>query len=159
ASRLGERAGETGARLKDNAGAAAAAMNEAASTAYETAARSSRQGAEALGRAADTVSEAATAGGRNIMEFFKDQPLVLAGIGLALGALLGAALPTTETEDRLMGDASDATKRDAKDFAEQQMDRGKAVGQEAMNAASRALDQQRDEQRRGQEGIQEGMPA
>src|SRR6516164_1582259 len=34
----------------------------------------------------------------------RDQPLVLGGIGVALGAVLGAILPMTEAEDRLMGD-------------------------------------------------------
>lgn len=37
----------------------------------------------------------------------RDNPLVLGAIGIAVGALLGAALPTTESENRLMGEASD----------------------------------------------------
>ncbi|MBA1192890.1 DUF883 family protein [Pseudomonas entomophila] len=37
----------------------------------------------------------------------KEQPLVLAAIGIALGAAIGAALPSTRKEDQLMGSASD----------------------------------------------------
>jgi hypothetical protein len=148
AARLGERAGETSARMQAGAAAAGAAMNEAAASAYDAAARGSRHGAEMVGRAAGTLSETATAASRNLMDFFTEQPLVLAGIGLALGALLGASIPVSETEDRLMGEASDATKRDAKDFAQQQFEKAKAVGQEAVNAASRELDQQIDEAHR-----------
>jgi len=147
ASQLGARAGETGAHVQDSTAAAASAVGDAASTAYATAARGARHGAEMFGSAAGTLSETAAAGTRNIIDLFKDQPLVLAGIGLALGAMLGASLPVTEAEDRLMGEASDATKREAGAFAEQQLDKGKAVGRDALNAASRALDQQRDERR------------
>jgi len=42
-----------------------------------------------------------------------EQPLVLGAIGVALGALLGAGVPSTRAEDRLMGDASDALKGEA----------------------------------------------
>jgi hypothetical protein len=160
---IGARASETGARLQDTAASASSAVTQAASAAYGAAAQGSRQGAAVLGRAtgtlsnaAGTLSETATAGGRNMMDFLKDQPLVLAGVGLALGALLGASLPGTEAEDRLMGEASDATKSEAKEFAEQQADRGKAVGQEALSAASREFDQQLEQHGRGHEGRQQG---
>jgi Protein of unknown function (DUF3618) len=153
ASRFGEQASETGARMQHSAAAAASAVNDAASTAYDAAAQGSRQGAEMFGRAAGTMSEAIAATGRTMTDLFKDQPLILAGVGLALGALLGASLPVTEAEDRLMGEASDATKREAGDFAQQQLDKGKAVGQEALNAASRALDQQPAEHPRAEEDV------
>ena len=38
-----------------------------------------------------------------------EQPLLLGALGLAAGALIGALLPTTEAEDRLLGDARDKT--------------------------------------------------
>jgi beta-lactamase regulating signal transducer with metallopeptidase domain len=34
----------------------------------------------------------------------EEQPLVLGAFGVALGAIIGAALPSTEQEDRLVGD-------------------------------------------------------
>ena len=67
---------------------------------------------------------------------------MLAGIGLALGALLGGSLPSTETEDQLMGDVSDAAKREAKAFADEQVDKGKAVAEQAWNAAKPEIDAQ-----------------
>jgi hypothetical protein len=51
------------------------------------------------------------------MDFCRDQPLVLAGIGLAVGAAIGAMLPRTEAEDQFMGDASDELKEQTKEFA------------------------------------------
>jgi len=45
----------------------------------------------------------------------RDNPLALGAIGVAIGALLGAALPTTEPENRLMGEASDRLADKAKE--------------------------------------------
>lgn len=134
ASRLGDRANEAGARLKGRADAATSALNDAASSAYDAAARGSRR-----------LRENVASGGRTLTDLVKDQPLVVAGLGLALGALLGAVLPGTETEDRLMGDASDAAKSDAKGFAEQQVEKGKAAADEGLSAVGQALDQQQSE--------------
>lgn len=60
-----------------------------------------------------------------------DQPLVLGAMGLALGALLGAGLPSTRTENRLMGDASDALKSEVKKEAAHQYEKAKDVATEA----------------------------
>lgn len=124
----------------DRAGEAASAMNRTASAAYDTAAQASRRGAEMAGQAGSKLSDTISHGSRTITELFQDQPLVLAGIGLAVGALLGASLPGTEAEDRLMGEASDTTKSKAQGLAQQEIDKGKTAAQEAWNAASRELD-------------------
>ena len=76
---------------------------------------------QARSRAADTASRVAdTAHGagealrqqqdrvvQGYHRLLHDNPLALGAIGIAVGALLGAALPGTEPEDRLMGSASD----------------------------------------------------
>ena len=43
--------------------------------------------------------DAAAAGG-SFLAFCRDHPLVVAGVGIALGGLLGAALPSRKSEDR-----------------------------------------------------------
>jgi ElaB/YqjD/DUF883 family membrane-anchored ribosome-binding protein len=137
-----QRVGEAGAGLQETANAAGAALRGTASTAYDAAAERSRQGADAVARGARSMREGAATGGKNVMTFLQEQPLVLAGIGLAIGALLGTSLPSTEVEDKLMGDASDAAKHDAKAFAEEQVDKGKAVAEQAWNAAKPEIDEQ-----------------
>src|SRR6185437_14298834 len=141
-SDMNERIGEAGADMRETANAAGSAFRDAASTAYDATAERSRQGADALARGARSMRDSATAGGRNVMTFLQEQPLVLAGLGLAIGALLGTSLPSTEVEDKLMGDASDAAKRDAKILAEEQLDKGKAVAEQAWNAAKPEIDEQ-----------------
>jgi hypothetical protein len=55
----------------------------------------------------------------------------LAGLGLAVGALIGALMPTSETEDRMMGEASDRVK----ERAAEQYETARKVGERAFGAA------------------------
>jgi hypothetical protein len=72
--------------------------------------------------AADTISNAATSAAhdvqetgskwgntvqQNIAELFERQPLLLGAVGLAIGAGVAASIPTTEAENKVMGEASD----------------------------------------------------
>lgn len=56
-----------------------------------------------------------------------EQPLLIGALGLAVGAALGALLPRTETEDRLMGEASEAATRQIRETAETQYEQAKEV--------------------------------
>jgi ElaB/YqjD/DUF883 family membrane-anchored ribosome-binding protein len=58
----------------------------------------------------------------------KDQPLVIAAIGIALGAVLGAAIPSSRKEDQLMGSTSDKLTSSVK-----------SKGQEALSAAKETV--------------------
>ena len=70
-----------------------------------------------LGAATDTVSHAVHDAsdrlvrstqvmGNQLSQLLKEQPLMVAAAGIALGAMLGAALPSTATEQRYMGKTS-----------------------------------------------------
>jgi ElaB/YqjD/DUF883 family membrane-anchored ribosome-binding protein len=120
ASDFAERARGTTSRLQDQAGAAAASVSHSASG----------------------MRASAGAASRSIADFFQEQPLVLAGIGLALGAAIGAALPSTRTEDELMGETSDALKEGAASTAEEQLDKGKAVASKAWEGAKEEAEKQ-----------------
>jgi ElaB/YqjD/DUF883 family membrane-anchored ribosome-binding protein len=148
-----DQASETTADLRERAQSGAAAMGEAASEArwrlaqtsgaIGEAASSVRDAASAkLGNAAATVRETAQSLGRNaatqsrtILDFCKEQPFVLAGLGMALGAAVGALLPSSETEDRLMGETSDELKGRAQEFAAEQYQKAKNVAAAASEEA------------------------
>jgi ElaB/YqjD/DUF883 family membrane-anchored ribosome-binding protein len=68
------------------------------------------------------------------MEFAKEQPLVAAGFGLALGAAIGALLPRTRAEERTIGSMGD----EIRSRAEEAMERGK---EQVKAAADRIGDQ------------------
>ncbi len=79
--------------------------------------------------------------GQQFNQLLKEQPLVVAAAGIALGALLGAALPTTSTEQRMMGRTSaglvDKVKKQAQEGYEAVRDTvTKTTEQEAVAARS-----------------------
>src|SRR5262245_22101980 len=106
ASSLRDATSSTYAQARSRISGTRAALGDAASTAYGGVAQSAGWTAEGMKAAA---TGAATTS-RDIFDFCRDQPLVMAGLGIALGAAAGAALSSTETERRLMGEASDEFK-------------------------------------------------
>jgi hypothetical protein len=102
-------------------------------------------------RAASTVTESTRAAGQRTLEtgttlldFCREQPLVLAGLGLAAGAMIGALMPSTEIEDRAMGETSDRLKEGAQNLASEQYDAAKKVGEHAIDAAQDEAAKQAD---------------
>lgn len=68
-----------------------------------------------------------------------EQPLLLGALGLALGAVVGALLPRTRTEDRLMGEASDAVTQQISTAAQEQYEQAKDVVAERVGEAREKL--------------------
>ena len=57
--------------------------------------------------AAATAREQVDSARERMDRLLQEQPLMLGALGLAAGALIGALLPTTEAEDRFIGDVRD----------------------------------------------------
>ena len=66
-----------------------------------------------------------------------EQPLALGAIGLAIGALLGAAAPRTRAEEQVMGDAARKMTEKAKEVGSQQLDKAKQVAEEKLGQGKR----------------------
>jgi ElaB/YqjD/DUF883 family membrane-anchored ribosome-binding protein len=78
---------------------------------------------------AQTARSSAQSGVSFVLE---DQPLLLAAIGLAAGATLGAILPGTPQENHLMGETRDKVAELASEAAKQKIDElGDAAGEAA----------------------------
>lgn len=141
---------ETGANAASDAAEAGASTasraygkaQELAGSAYDRASdavdRARESTAEAYDRARDaagrTVSSAMQST-RGLTRFMQEEPLVVAGLGIALGAVIGALLPPTEIENRTMGQASDQLKRDAREAAREQWERGKEIAEDGWDEA------------------------
>jgi Protein of unknown function (DUF3618) len=106
---LGERARHAGERVRH---------------AGERARHASDRARQRFGRARAGVADRAYEAGervrhqghlakQGVLRTLDEQPLVLGALGLAIGAALGAALPPSETEDKLMGEARDKALRHA----------------------------------------------
>jgi ElaB/YqjD/DUF883 family membrane-anchored ribosome-binding protein len=137
---------------RDTAGSAYDATRDAATSAASDISEAAASGYSAAKRLTDTVTgkvvsleekavEMARQGGQRIAQasstaraaswdLLTDQPLVTAGIGLAIGAAIGAMLPSTDIEDELMGDVSDGMKTQAQDIASDQYEKVKSVAAE-----------------------------
>lgn len=84
--------------------------------------------------------------GQRIWDFCKDQPLVVAGLGIAIGAALGAAIPETDAEHRLMGEAADQLKQKAQEFVTDPLKNAnhmaKSVGEQIIDEAAKIAKQE-----------------
>lgn len=126
---LGERASEAAGGVRDKAGdlanraagAASSAMQGATGAARSVAdsvasgsRQASRRAGEALHGAADRAAylgdrayRYGAGAGRSVTETLESQPLLLGAIGFSVGAALGALVPHSAAEDRLMGESRD----------------------------------------------------
>ena len=98
-----------------------------------------RSGAvEAAVSGMSTVRESANADADDfgLTEIFRKQPLALGAMGVAVGAVLAAALPSTRTETELMGEISDEFKAKAREFAGDQASHAEDAAERALEAAT-----------------------
>jgi ElaB/YqjD/DUF883 family membrane-anchored ribosome-binding protein len=135
-------AGDATSRVQGTARTAVDTVAEAASTTYGTAADQARRAGDRLQKSASDMRGKVATTRRNIMDFVNEQPLVLVGLGLAIGAAIGAASPSTEAEDELMGESSDALKDETADLAKETLNKGQAVADRAWQSATEEAEKQ-----------------
>jgi hypothetical protein len=145
----GRRAQERLSDLTDRASSAAASAADRASSAYQRTAEYTSdmgQAAGEMGRTmtdkAASIAQSTTAASRSFAEFCAEQPLVIAGIGIAVGAAIGAALPGTTAKNRVMGDTADELKRKGEELASQTWEQAKTVAQAGYEAAKNEAEKQ-----------------
>jgi ElaB/YqjD/DUF883 family membrane-anchored ribosome-binding protein len=68
-------------------------------------------------------------------QMLEEQPLVLGAVAMALGAVLGATLPTTRVENRYLGPTRDTLQDRVGEYARDQWQRAKSVVSSAGSAA------------------------
>jgi hypothetical protein len=128
AERAREMASDAGTRISDAAARAGAAVSDMVSRRSEGISR----GSGAAGRTASDLGRQARS---QFAELFERHPLVLGGLGLALGAAIAYSFRPTETEARWVGETSDRFKRRAREMAEEQFHRARTVAEHAYEAA------------------------
>jgi hypothetical protein len=72
----------------------------------------------------------------NLNDLFRAQPLALGAIGLAIGAGIAAALPSSEVEAAYLGETSDTVKAKTTEFVAGQTDRATTVAENVMEAVA-----------------------
>jgi hypothetical protein len=135
------------AHLKDKsvamAGSAAGVVQDVAMGAASVARKKVGTAADASLEAAKTArkkaSELADRASKSFSQTLEQNPLLVAGVGLLIGGLIASALPRTDLEDGVIGGASTAAKRRAREAAAHGIDTAKqAAGQSYDNVSSQA---------------------
>jgi len=98
-TRAREVAGTVGERARDLRERASERASEIGERAGELRAHAQETSAAAKGRVRDAVHETRERGARTLQE----EPLVIVGLGLAIGAVLGISVPVSERERRILG--------------------------------------------------------
>jgi hypothetical protein len=79
---------------------------------------------------------------RGFFDTLHEQPLVLGALGLAAGAAIGAALPTTDKENEWLGDSRDRLAERAKEAGWEQVEKARAAAGAAYSAAREEAERQ-----------------
>ncbi len=119
------------------------ASNAAAAT-YDTVAHGASKAAAGASQAASAVTSAVKESGNaalRVVNYCTEHPLLLAGVGLAIGAAIGTAMPVSDAENKLLGPASDKLKRSAEKLAGEQLQKAEQAGEDALDQASQGLTQ------------------
>lgn len=145
AASFGSAVAERAADLKDQgirmASSAAATVHDIASSATSVArdagSAAADAGLDAARSVRDTASDLTDRAGKTIFQTIEQNPLLVAGVGLLIGGLIASALPRSDIEDGLVGEASTAVKRRAQTAASQGIDAAKNAIGEVYDEATR----------------------
>jgi ElaB/YqjD/DUF883 family membrane-anchored ribosome-binding protein len=158
-TRIAEAASDAGAALSSKAGSVTEKVGVAAHDVRDSIAGMGQTVADSVTKMATNATNSATdavsvvsdravqAGeqSRNaFVEMVDRNPLLVAGIGLAIGAFIAASLPPSDTENRMFGERSDDLKNKARQAASQVVEHAKdaaadMVGDVAAAAAREGL--------------------
>jgi hypothetical protein len=94
-------------------------------------------GLDAARAVRDKASDLTERARKTIFETIEQNPLLVAGVGLLVGGLIASALPRSDIEDDLIGDASTAVKRRAQTAASQGFDTAQNAVGEVVDEATR----------------------
>jgi ElaB/YqjD/DUF883 family membrane-anchored ribosome-binding protein len=160
-SRMGDSKSDSmSGRASEAMGGARQRASDAMGKARETTSGAYQKVSSSVSSAMDSVSSRMPST-RRITNFMQEEPMVLAGIGVALGAIVGAMLPTTRIEEQYVGPAAGSLKEQAKDAAREQWERGKQMASEgwdeAKEAASRTWEDAKNEAQKSWDGGERRM--
>ncbi len=117
-----DRATATASSIKDRV---TDATDDATSAIRDTAGRVMGQAEDLVQQTRETVSDT-----------WDKNPLLIAGIGLGIGAFIAAAFPSTKAEEAVFGDANDALRRQAEGVAAKGVEAAKSAVDGVAAAAS-----------------------
>lgn len=139
AAGIGERLGSTASGVGERVSATTAGVRDRLSGTRQRVSGAAGSLSEGMSSAAEGARYRARRARDELGRLMEEQPLVLGALGLALGAAIGAALPATEREDRLLGRTSDEAKRRARELGTRQYEQARETARRVAEGAEQAL--------------------
>ncbi len=143
----GAESGNGRSSLGDSGVPSSQGLVDAVSTAGATASELGKSAADSLSGAADfavaSLAKMSGQGRQAASDLFKQDPLVLAALGMAVGTAIGAMLPQTEIENEQLGSYRDQLLDSAEDMLDKGMETAKDVAGKAYATAKREADSER----------------
>ena len=138
---INRRAGELRDGVSNLASSAADATRDftadATASARIAAASAKQSASETAKGLQDEASDISGRAGKTVLDTIEQNPLLVAGVGLLLGGLIASALPRSKIEENLVGEASAATKRRAREAATQGFEAAKGAAGEIIDNVAR----------------------
>jgi hypothetical protein len=129
-SGVADLAGTTGERVRKIASDSNSAVQNALASTQDAAFETAKDLQNRASAASDRTR-------RTMLETIEQNPLLVAGVGLLVGGLIASALPRSDLEDNLVGEASEATKNRARDAASRGFDAAKSAAGEVLENVAR----------------------
>ncbi|MBO1079062.1 DUF3618 domain-containing protein [Roseomonas haemaphysalidis] len=143
ASSAGSAISSAAASVADGASQLGSQASATAGSVHDAARRQTHDATHTLSQGYDATAAGANRAGAKFQagwgKLSHEQPLLVGALGLAVGAALGALLPSTEAENRLMGEASDAVTKQVSDTAQEQYAQVKDAVSDNVEQAKDAL--------------------
>jgi hypothetical protein len=138
---------ETAGGMADTASGMAGDLRDRAAQTADAVATKVRSGLDAASEIAkekmeqvrSTATNAATAAPAAASKVIRDNAALIGGLGVAIGAILAASLPSTKAEASVIGNASDRVKRAASTAAQSGFEAAKDTALSAADAAARSV--------------------
>jgi len=139
-TRIGDVQDNASERAESAAGSAETLASDAMDRVRQAAADTARTSQEFLSTAGERVLGAGQRATQSMRETVEQNPLLVAGVGLVVGALIASALPKSATEESLMGDAIGTLKQRGRQAAAQGVETAKDAADEILASVARQAD-------------------
>ncbi len=134
--------GQVQERVSDTASQVQSTVGGAASQVQDKAAQMTDQVQQQVGEWTDQAQQQMYEARDWFQQTLDDNPLLLGALALGAGLAVGLAVPETQTEQQMMGQARDQLMETAQTKAQQVMDKAQSVAQEATSAARQEAQEQ-----------------
>jgi ElaB/YqjD/DUF883 family membrane-anchored ribosome-binding protein len=134
-----EKLGAAGDKLRDAKDSAADSVRGAKDSAMNSMRSGAHRVSEGSHRAADRARRESRRAREGFQTMLEEQPFVIGALGIALGAVIGALLPESEREDRMLGQARDRVLDRAKDLGARGYEQVRGKAEQAAAGAKDAV--------------------